>query len=96
MYPTVVVVLVETQRSMMDICEIGPSNASQFAGSVASRASGTENLGRLSFAVGSVRSTTDNGAESQCPRAVQSQGGREHCFKEVILEVKENQVGTSG
>ena len=36
MYPTIVVVLVETRRSMADICEIVPSNASQIAGAAAS------------------------------------------------------------
>ena len=35
MYPTVVIVLVETQRSMTDICE-GLSNASRIAGPVPS------------------------------------------------------------
>ena len=32
MYPTVVILLVETHRSMMDICDISPSNASKFTG----------------------------------------------------------------
>ena len=36
MYPTIVIVLVETQRSMTDICEISSSGASGLAGPVAS------------------------------------------------------------
>ena len=84
MYPTVVMVLVETQRSMADICEISPSNASRLAGPVASEAR-PATLGHLSFAVGPVHSATDNEAESQRSRALQSQGGQEH--GEVILEV---------
>ena len=37
MYPTVVMVLVQTQRSMVDVCEISPSNASKIIGPVASK-----------------------------------------------------------
>ena len=58
MYPTIVIVLVKTQLSMMDICNINSSNASQYS------------------------------------RALQS--GREHALEEIILEVKESQVNTSG
>jgi len=95
MYPTVVILLVETQRSMTDICEIGQSNPSKLAGPVASEArQGT--LGHLSFAVGPGYSTTDNEAESQPSRTLQSQRGHEHGLKEVILEVKESLGGTSG
>ena len=94
MYPTVVIVLVETQRSMADICEIGPPNASQLAGPVASEAR-PATLGHLSFAVGPVH-TTDDEAESQRSCVLQSQGGQEHGLQDVILEVKENQVRASG
>jgi len=95
MYPTVVIVLVETQRSMSDICNISPLNASKFAGPVASEVRAAT-LGHLSFAVGPVHSTTDNEAESQRSHTLQSQDGQEHGLEEVILEIKESQVGTSG
>ena len=36
MYPTTVIVIVETQRSMTDIFEITPLNASSLAGLMAS------------------------------------------------------------
>ena len=45
MYPTVVIVLVETCRSMTDLCEISPSNTSNPAGH---------------SAAGPVHTTTDN------------------------------------
>ena len=65
MYPTVVIILVETQRSMMDFCEIGPSNASTLAGPVASKAR-PATLGHLVIAaVGPIRTTTENEAKSQ-------------------------------
>jgi len=95
MYPTVVIVLVETQCSITDVCEISPSNASKFVGPVASNARPAA-LGHLSFPVGPVHSTTDDEAESQRSHALQSQGGQEHGLEEVILEIKEGQVGTSG
>ena len=63
MYPTVVIVLVETQRSILrsmpDIYEISLSNATKLAASEARPAT----PGHLSFAVGSVHSTTDNETE---------------------------------
>ena len=61
MYPTVVMVLVDTQRSMMDVCEISPSNASKLAGTVASEAR-LATLGHLSFAVGPIHTMMDNEA----------------------------------
>ena len=64
MYPTVVIILVETQRSVMDFCEIGPSNASTLADPVASKAR-PATLGHPSIAVGLIRTTTENEAESQ-------------------------------
>jgi len=82
MYPTVVIILVETQRSMTEVCEISPSNT------IARPAT----LGNLSFVVVSVHSTTDKDAESRCSRALQNRGGQEHGLEEVILEVKESQV----
>ena len=92
MYPTVVVLLVEPHRSMKDVCEMSPSNASKFAGPVSEARPAT--LGDLSFAVEPIHSTTDYEAESQLSRTLQSQGGQEHGL-EVILELKESQVGTS-
>ena len=71
MYPTLVIVLIETQRSITDVCEIGPLNASKPDGPVASEARSTT-LGHLSFAVGPIHSTADNRAESQRSRASQS------------------------
>ena len=77
MYPTAIIVLIETQRSIMDVCEINPLNANNPGGPVASEAR-PENLGRLSFAVGPVHSTTDDETESQLSRVFRSQGGQEH------------------
>ena len=95
MYPTVVIVLVETQRSMVDVCEIGTSNASKLAGPMPSEPRPAA-LGRLSFVLGPAHSTTDDEAEPQRSRALQSQGGQEHSLGEVIHEVlKERQVSTT-
>jgi hypothetical protein len=94
MYPTVVIVLVETQRSIEDICEINPSNASKLAGLVASEAR-PATVGPL-LAVGLAHIPVDNEAGSQPLRTLQIQGGREHDLEQVILEVKESQVGNSG
>jgi len=92
----VVIVLVETQRSMTDICEISPSNAGKLAAPVGSEAC-PATPGHLFFAVAPAHSTTDHEAEPQRSRALRSQGGQEHGLGEgVILEVKESQVSTSG
>ena len=98
MYPTVVIVLVETQRSMADVCEIGPSNASKLGAPVKAPVAPEAHpatFGHLSFAVGPVHSTAGDGVESQCSRVLQNQGGPEHGLEEVIREVKESQVGTN-
>ena len=95
MYPTVVIILVETQRSATDICEISPSNASRLAGPVTSAARPTT-LGHLSFAVRTVHSSTDNEAEPQRSRALQSQGGQAYDLDGVILEENKSHAGTSG
>ena len=89
MYPAVVMVLVETQCSITDICEISPSNASKFVGPVAAEARHAT-LGHLSFAVEPIHTTVDNESEYQRSRALQSQNGQEHGLEEVILEVKES------
>ena len=92
MYPTVVMVLVQTQRSMADVCEIGPSNARKFTAPVASEARPTT-LGRLRYVVRPVHNTMiDNEAESQRSRALRSHGGPEHGLDEDILEVKDGLV----
>ena len=82
MYPTVVIVLVETQGSMTDVCETSQSNTSKLKGPVASKALPATlgpTLGHLSFEVGSVNdSTTDNETESQRRGALESQGWQEH------------------
>ena len=91
MYPTLVVLLVQIQRSMTDICEISPSNASRPAGPLASETRHAT-LGHLSFAVGSVHSTTDIEAKSQHSDALQSQSGQEHRL-EVVLEAKDSESG---
>ena len=94
MYPTVVLVLVKTQRSMTDIY---PSNATKLTGLVVQvTETRPATLGRLSLAGGAVHSMTDGEAESQDSRALPSQGGQEHGLEEVICEVKESQLGSSG
>lgn len=59
MYPTVVMVLIETHRSMTDVCGISPSIASKLAGAVASEARPATSR-HFTFAVGPVHSTVDN------------------------------------
>jgi len=95
MYPAVVIVLVETQRSITDVCEISPSNASKFPGPLASEARHAT-LGHLSFAVGPIDTTVDNESEYQRSRMLQSQGGHEYGLEEAIPEEKESQAVTSG
>ena len=68
MYPTVVVILVETQRSMTDICEISSSDPSRLARPVASGA----------------RAAMDNAAESPPSRALQSRDAQERDLEEAI------------
>ena len=92
MYPTVLIVLIETQRSMTDVCGISPSNASKLSGPVASGAR-PATLGHLSFAVGPVHRAMDNEAETPRPRAEQRWTGSD--LDAVILEVKEK-VDSSG
>ena len=95
MYPTIVILLIENQRSMVDVCEISPSNASKFGDQVASE-SRPATLGHLSFAARPVHSIMDSEAESQRSPGLQSQDGEKQGLEEDILEVKENQVSTSG
>ena len=86
--------MIETQRSMADVCEIDPSSASKVGAPVASEAH-LATFGHLSFAIGPVYSTIDGEGESQRSRVSQSQGGPGRVLEEVIREVKESQVGTS-
>ena len=77
-----VMVLVQTQRSMTDVCEISPSNTSKLMGP-----SRPATLGHPPYVVGPVRDTMrDNEAESQHSRALQSHGGQEHGLYEDIME----------
>ena len=57
MYPTIVIVLVVTQRSMVDICDIRPSNPVKEVNISETRAA-TE--GHLSFAVAQHESVSDS------------------------------------
>jgi len=95
MYPTTVIVLVETKRSMMDIYEMSLLNASRPAGLVASEAR-TANLGSLSIAVGPINSAQDNEAGSPPSCAVQSQDVQERGLEKVILEVNLKESQASG
>ena len=72
MYPTIVTILAETQRSMTDMCQISLPNASKLAiaGPAASEAHATT-LGHPSFAALNI--TIDNEAESPPSRLVRSQ-----------------------
>ena len=94
MYPTVVILLVETHRSMMDVYGISLSNAPELASPVASEARPATS-GRFSLVVWPIHSTTDNEAGFQRSCALQSQGGQERGPEEVLLKAKENQVGTT-
>jgi len=93
MYPTVIIVLVETQRLMKDICDIS-LNASNIAGPVGSETRAAT-LGHLSFDVGPIHNAIDNELESQRSPTLRSQDGQEHDGEKEILEMKESQVGTS-
>ena len=84
-----VIVLVKTQRSMADICEISPSIAIKFAGPVASEAR-PATLGPLSFAPGPIDTRVDNESEYQRSRALESKCGEGDDVEEDILEVREN------
>ena len=88
MYPTIVVVLVETQRSMVDICEIGPSSAGRSAGAVVSdHEAHAAGLGHhhSECAVGPINSTMDNEAESS-PCSALRQDMQKRRLEKVILE----------
>jgi len=92
MYPAVVIVLVETQRSMMDVCEMSPSTESKFAGPGASEGRAAT-FGHLSFAVGSMNSTIENESEFQRSRVLQNQDRQEYGSEKDILDVKEGSLG---
>ena len=99
MYPTLVIVLAETQRSMTDICEVGPSSASRLAGPVPSdHEARTATLVQLSSAVGPTNSAVDDEAESPLFHALQSRDVQEYGLEKVILEVnfEKSRVSSSG
>ena len=87
MYPTAIIVLIETRRLMVDICEISQSNTIKPVGPGASEAR-SATLGHVPFVVRPIHSTTDNEAESQLSHTLQGQGGQDHGLGEIILEVK--------
>ena len=75
--------------------DISPSNGGGFVGPVLSEVFPTT-FGHLSFAVWPVYSMTGNKAESQLLHVLHNQGGQVlHGLEEVILELKEGQVGTT-
>ena len=82
--------LVETQCSMMDVWEINPSNTTKLAGPMASEAR-PATLGHFSRVIGLVQSITDGEAESQRSRRLQSKG-RQKRGLEVFIEIEESQV----
>ena len=91
MYPTVVMLLLDTRGSMEDVCEISPLNASQLAGPVVSEArSHLQANSPLRCVVRPVHSTMDDKSGFQCLHALQSQGGQEHSLEEIILKVKKS------
>ena len=84
------IVLIETQRSMTDICEIDLSNGSKPTDPVTSEAH-LATLGYLPFAVKPAHSVaTDKAAESRCLRDLRSQGRRGYDMDGVILDAKES------
>ena len=85
MYPTVVIVLVETQRSMTDICEISLSDTSRLTGPVAFEPH-LATIGDPSVAATSLLTMMDKEAESQ---GSHEKGRQEHGLEEFILEVNE-------
>ena len=84
MYPTVVIVLVESQRSMTNICEISLPNPSpsRLAGPVASEARAAAS-GHPSSVV--LNNTMDNEAEYRPSRVSQSQDVQKRGLEKVIL-----------
>ena len=74
MYPILVIVMVETQRSMVDMCEISPFSASRVAGPASSLA-----VRRLSCAVGPIHSAMGNKSEFLHSRGfkLQTQDGQD-------------------
>ena len=71
MYPTFMIVLVESHRSITGICETNSlSDANELAGPVASEAR-PATVGQLSFMLGPVHTATENEAESQRSRVAE-------------------------
>ena len=89
MYPTIVIVLVETRRSMEDICELN------LLPGLEARAA---TLGHPSLAIEPINSVVGDEAESPSSPALQSQDVQGRGLENVILEVNihESQVSTIG
>ena len=80
-----VLVLVETQRSMAEICETSPSNVASSVVSLAKNCAPD-----ISF--GSIHDIMEKELESQGSCALQSLDGQGHGFEKATLEVKESHV----
>ena len=84
---------------MVDMCEIGSSNASKIAGApAADREAHATTLGRPSFAVEPINGAMSDQAESSASRVQQSQDVGEGGLETVILEghSTRSRVSTSG
>ena len=95
-----VVILVETHRSMTDFYETSLPNATIAAGSAApDREARAAILGRPSFAVGPVDSVMGSEADSSPSRTLQSRGVQERSLEKTIqheVNLKESRVAASG
>ena len=94
MYPTIVIVLVETQCSMTDIC-VGLSNASRLAGPVPSEFHAAT-LGHPPIPVGAVNSAVYNEADPPPSRLLQSRDVQERGLEKVVLKAHLKEGGASG
>ena len=72
MYPTVMILLVQSQRSMADICVISPSNPSKFVGPAVPEARPTALEHPRSIAVRQIYDTMDDEVEPRHSRTLQS------------------------
>ena len=76
MYPTVVIVLVETQLSMMDVCELSSMQSREY-GSIL-----VETSNRLSFAVETRQTDKESLYERSC--TFQVEDGQQHDWQKVV------------
>lgn len=77
MYPTIVIMLVESQRSMADICGISISDSRVTVKEVSLSGPRAATLGHLSFAVEQSESATESVSHSQWSRALQVGPGQD-------------------